>query len=132
MRYFKHKKSGEVFGYDETDETQIQLINDCLASPKVFVEVTGAWPPIKIEAELLEEWRASATCTPRQLRLALNAVGLRDEVEEAVASASRDIKDMWDYSLVFERFDPILNSMANGLGMSDAQLDDIFKLAQTK
>ena len=70
--------------------------------------------------------------TPRQARLALNQLGLRSAVEAAVAAADQDTKDMWQYASVFLRTDPTLVAMAQGLGMTGEQLDDIFLLAATK
>jgi hypothetical protein len=64
--------------------------------------------------------------TPRQIRLVLNAAGLRGSVESAVASASQDVKDMWEFSQEYKRDDPVLTSMAQQLGISDVQLDLLF------
>lgn len=45
MRYFKKISIDEVFGYDETDPTQIELIAAAL-DDEDFEEVTGSWPPV--------------------------------------------------------------------------------------
>ena len=71
------------------------------------------------------------TVTPRQIRLALNATGLRATVESAVAAGSQDLKDWWEYALDIERNHPLIAGMAAQLGISDQQLDDLFRLAAT-
>ena len=69
--------------------------------------------------------------TPRQIRLALNSAGLRSTVDSAVSAGSQDIKDWWEYALEIERNHPLINGMAAQLGVSDSQLDDLFRLAAT-
>lgn len=64
--------------------------------------------------------------TPRQIRLVLNASGLREQVEAAVAMASQDIKDMWGFSLEYKRDDPVLAAMVVQIGITEAQLDVLF------
>ena len=74
---------------------------------------------------------STLTLTPRQIRLVLNAANLRTEVENAVVAADQNTKDMWGYSSVFLRTDPILNAMATSLGISSSQLDQLFEQGQT-
>jgi hypothetical protein len=64
--------------------------------------------------------------TPRQIRLHLTAIGLRQAVEDYVASASLDIKDWWEFSLSYERNNELLISTATALGMTSEQLDQFF------
>lgn len=69
------------------------------------------------------------TVSPWQMRRALNQLKLRDSVEAAVAAADQDTKDGWDYALEIRRDNPLINGMASGLGMTAAQLDELFLLA---
>jgi hypothetical protein len=69
--------------------------------------------------------------TPQQFRRALTRVGLRAAVEAAVATASQDMKDEWNFSTAILRNQPDLNAMATALGVSQSQLDDVFILAAT-
>lgn len=64
--------------------------------------------------------------TPRQIRLVLTTAGLRTAVESAVAASSQDIRDAWEFSLEYRRTDPVLLAMASTLGITDAQLDELF------
>lgn len=67
--------------------------------------------------------------TPRQIRWALNAAGLRGTVEGAIAAADQNTKDAWEFSNEVRRDNPLLNSLAAALGMTSEQLDDLFRLA---
>ncbi|MEQ9130796.1 MAG: hypothetical protein RLO11_00215 [Salinisphaeraceae bacterium] len=68
--------------------------------------------------------------TARQARLALNAAGLRQQVEDAVGSAGQDVQDFWEYSITIGRQHPILLDLAtNTLGMTEQEIDDLFLAA---
>ncbi len=67
--------------------------------------------------------------TPWQLRRALNAAGLRQLVESAVAASNQDSRDAWDYALEFRRDNALLAAMATGLGVTAEQLDELFLAA---
>ncbi len=69
------------------------------------------------------------TVTPRQIRWALNAAGLRATVEAAISGADQNTKDAWEFSNEVRRDNPLLNSLAAALGMSSEQLDELFRLA---
>lgn len=69
--------------------------------------------------------------SPRQIRQALTRKGLRAAVEAAVAAGDQDIKDWWEFSTVCERNNEHVISMATALGVTDAQLDDLWTLGAT-
>jgi hypothetical protein len=71
------------------------------------------------------------TVTPRQIRQALTASGLRINVESAVAAGSPDLKDWWEFATAFEENHPMVVSMASGLGVSEVELHDLFVLASS-
>jgi hypothetical protein len=86
------------------------------------------------EAAAAESARLAAVpreISPRQIRQALTALGLRDQVESAVAASSTDIKDWWEFSTSVERDNEHVIGMAAKLGVTDRQLDDLFTLAGT-
>ena len=66
------------------------------------------------------------SCTPRQIRQVLTAVGLRTAVETAVAAGSQDLKDWWEFSTVIERTHPEVIAMGAALGQAPEQLDALF------
>jgi hypothetical protein len=92
-----------------------------------------------VEAELPVLWanpyRSPAPppspVTPLQIRRALNASGMRGMVEAALAAAPQDARDAWDYATEVKRDDATLNAMATALGMTSAQVDDLFRLASS-
>ena len=66
-----------------------------------------------------------------QIRLALNAAGLRDSVEAAVAASDQSVKDWWAYAKRFLRHNPMVLAMGQALGQTDEQLDQLWALAAT-
>lgn len=73
----------------------------------------------------------SITVSPRQIRIALNQLELRDTVEAFVKTASRDVQDIWEFSTQIDRDDATLNQLYPSLGLTPDQVDQIFILAAT-
>lgn len=69
--------------------------------------------------------------TPRQIRWALSAFGLREAVESAVAASPQAIKDSWEFSTEFERDNPLIADMAAALSIPIEQVDQLFAYAAT-
>lgn len=70
--------------------------------------------------------------TALQGRLAINTVpGLRDQVEAVIEAGGQNTKDFWSVATVWHRDNPLLNSLAQALGLSSQQVDDLFGLAAT-
>lgn len=67
--------------------------------------------------------------SPRQIRQALTAAGLRSQVETAVADGNQDLKDWWEFATQFERTHPMVIAMGQGLGQSAQDMDDLWELA---
>ena len=72
----------------------------------------------------------------RQIRMALSrttygAGTLRTAVESAIAASNQDTKDWYEQSVEFHRSNPITIAMGIGLGVSPAQLDALWILANT-
>lgn len=86
-------------------------------------------------AEYLANWRSEVAVTMRQARLALAQQGLLQTVEDAIALIPEPDKSAisieWEYSAVVERASAWVGVLAPALGLSDEQLDDLFKLALT-
>jgi len=75
------------------------------------------------------------TCTPWQIRKALNALGLRDAVEQAVASATGDgsqtLKDGWEFATEFRSNDLFVIAMGASLGKDEAETAELIQYAST-
>lgn len=71
-------------------------------------------------------------CSPWQIRKALNAQGLRQQVEDAVAT-SDDIalKDGWEFATQFNSDDPFVLLMGESIGKSPDEVRDLIQYAAT-
>lgn len=74
--------------------------------------------------------------TPRQMRIALVMSGISlDTIESVINSLPEPTKTVtrvtWEYSVEFQRNNPLLNTMAPILGLSKQQVDNLFALAST-
>lgn len=66
--------------------------------------------------------------SPRQIRMALTRMSMRQAVEDAVAAGDQDLKDWWEFSTAFERSNVQVDAMRQALGVADAQVDQIWIL----
>ena len=71
------------------------------------------------------------TVSPWELRKALNLLGIREAVEEAVASSSQTVKDGWEFAGEFNYSDPLVHALGTSLGKTSEELYSIFVLAKT-
>jgi len=73
--------------------------------------------------------------TMRQARLALLQAGLLAQVNTAVANMPGAAGDAarieWTFSSTVERNHPLVQSVTGALGLTESQLDDLFRLAAT-
>ena len=67
--------------------------------------------------------------SPRQIRQALTAAGLRTSVEDAIASADQDTKDWYEFATAFEENHPAVIGLAAVLGITPEQINALFVLA---
>jgi hypothetical protein len=87
---------------------------------------------LKYLAEVINDGRVpSWTVSPRQIRLALNRLGLRTLIENTIANSNnQDLKDYWEYSVYIDRYHPLVDQIAAQLGLTSKQIDDLFELAE--
>ena len=67
--------------------------------------------------------------TMRQARLALLSAGLLDDVEVVIAAAGRAAQLEWEYAAMVDRSNPAVAIVQQQQGMTDAQIDDLFREA---
>ncbi len=72
-----------------------------------------------------EELRVKSI-TPRQTRLQLITLGLRQQVEDWVATQPLATKDWWEFSLSIDRDNQMLIDAATHFGLTSEQLDQLF------
>jgi len=104
-------------------------------------------PPTLIDGEWTQQWQVQTlspteadaayqasipkVVTIRQAKLALLQAGLLDDIEAAMTQADRATQVEWEYATEFRRDWPALLAMQPLLGLTDTQVDDLFKLAAT-
>lgn len=72
------------------------------------------------------------SCSPWQIRKALNAQGLRAAAESAVAaSTDQALKDGWEFATEFRSDDPFVISMGSVLGKSGDETAQFIQYAAT-
>ena len=67
--------------------------------------------------------------TMRQARLALLKAGLLDDAEAVVTAAGREAMLEWEYAAVVERSNPVITIVQQQQGVTDEQIDDLFREA---
>jgi hypothetical protein len=67
-----------------------------------------------------------SSVTPRQVRLLLLQQDLLDDVEAMILTQPKEIQIAWEYALEFQRNDPLLNTLAQNLNLTEQQLDEFF------
>lgn len=75
--------------------------------------------------------QSKLVASARQVRLALNQLGLRQAIENYVASQGIEVKDSWEFSTEFEEDHPLIKAGQPVLGITDEQVRAIFDLAVT-
>lgn len=71
------------------------------------------------------------TVSMRQARLALLQSNLLDAVNTAIAAGGEADKITWEYATEVNRSDALVQNMAIALQLSEAQLDELFTLANS-
>lgn len=85
--------------------------------------------PALTEAELLAIERSRMRCSRFQARAALHNAGHLPAIETAVAAAPALVQIAWADATEFRRDSPTIATLAAGLGMGDAEIDDLFRAA---
>ena len=78
--------------------------------------------------------RIPSVVTMRQGRLALLHFGLLDAVDAAIAGMTNEAEKRaaqieWEYAQEIDRNSPWVQNLSGALGLSESQLDELFKLA---
>jgi len=82
------------------------------------------------EPDIADE-RAHMIVTPFQGRMALIDAGLMAQVQAAVDAADEKTKTAWEYAVEWKRMSPMIEALSSALGMSETQVDDLFRAAQS-
>ena len=127
MKYYKDIQTNEVFGFDESDETQLPFMQAKIDAG--LEDITGLWPlppppqPIPTEVSM------------RQARLALFQQGILDTIQPAIDAMQEPQKTIaqinWDYATTVKRDDDLVVALSAQLNLDDNALDTLFTLAST-
>lgn len=89
----------------------------------------GDFGDLLSESEGLEIRRESMVVSPFQAKTALEAAGLLTQVEAIIALADPTTQRAWDEAVEFKRASPTINGLSAQLGLTDEQVDDLFRTA---
>ena len=111
----------ELFGTCPDDaDTQVDGV--------LGVYVQADWETMR-EDEMRARNPVPQQVTMRQARLELLKRGLLDDVEAVITASGRAAQLEWEYAAVVERTNPAVAAVQQQQGMTDEQIDDLFREA---
>ena len=105
---------------------------------RTFVDLDGNETYIPLTAEEIAEREARAYAlsipkevTPYQARIALLQAGYLDAVEALMANPETPAaaRIAWEYAISFQRHSAFINALASALGLTEEQIDNLFRSA---
>ncbi len=87
---------------------------------------TSSLPPA---LDPLASERANMRVSRLQAKIAMMQAGVLADVETAVAAADPAVQMAWADAIEFRRFSPTILAMSAQIGLTDTQLDDLFRAA---
>jgi len=87
----------------------------------------------ELAAEALENWRENCEVSTFQAQAALTLAGYMENIEDLLADPATDPLTVlaWNKAQTFKRRSPTVLELAAVLGLTEQQLDDLFKFAAT-
>lgn len=127
MKYFKNETTGEVFGFDETDSTQLPYMQEKIDAG--YTDITGSYPPPPQPTPIPN------TVSMRQARLALFQQDKLSLIQPLIDGMSEPAKTTtqisWDYATTVQRDDDLVVQLSAAMGLTSTDLDALFTLADT-
>jgi len=119
----KPKDSGEGMGYVYGHPYSYDAEEDT---------VYGTWVEKDVAAEALKNKREKASLSRADFKLALHNMGELDNVKEAMSDPEADARAviLWEDALEFKRTNKDLQALADELGYTEEQLDEIFSISR--
>lgn len=104
-----------------------------VAAGKVAIFTGNGWVESDLPEVLPPAIPVPASITMRQARLQLHAIGKLAAVQDAINQLPEPPKTSaqieWDYASVVERASPFVALLTPALGLSDEEMDDLFREA---
>jgi hypothetical protein len=69
--------------------------------------------------------------TPLQIRRAIRQSGIKSQVDSIISTLDEETVESWEYANSIERNNSLIAMAQSLLGMTDSQVDDLFRLAST-
>jgi hypothetical protein len=126
MKYFKDS-GNNVFAYEADGSQDAFILADLV--PISEEEADALRFPAPDPAEVLAAERASMVVSRFQARAALFNAGLLAGVEAAVAAADPFTQIAWADAQEFRRMSMTIAALSAAVGLTDEQLDDLFRAA---
>lgn len=118
------------------DESGLVILHDLAGIQTIIEPGHRLWNEVSARQDI-EPFAPQPDPVPQsvsmfQARTALRRAGLLAAVEAAVdASGDPEIQDAWEYATEFPRSSPTIAALAAQIGLTDAQVDDLFRVAAT-
>ena len=90
-------------------------------------EIGGRWTGSGWEPKPIPPVPVPEAITPLQARRALRAADLLDAVNAWIAIQPDDAQEAWEYCVEVRRDSPLIAGAQAGLGLTDEQVDDLFR-----
>lgn len=113
MLYFKDDQDGY---YEFHDDAPVEWYEHLIPTEK---------------QELMLEVKYLSPLSAWQVRKVLRQFDMLETVKSAVALSDEETQEAWEYATEFKRDDAVLNAMAQVIGLSDEQLDEMFEVGIT-
>jgi hypothetical protein len=108
----------------------IGLDDSTPAFQRYIAFLRGGGGPTQIADQEVPAVRTHITVSAWKLRKALNQVGMRQQIEDAVAnSGDQNWKDAWEFVTDWDSDHPLLLAGLSSLNMTEEQMYSIFELA---
>ena len=117
--------------------TAIQPPADQPRGDYIYIFNGVAWESVKKQdVQYVHTSHTPDVVTMRQARLALLDLDLLSSIDEAINAMPEPDKTKakieWEYAAMVERNSDWVSDLGQQLGLSDVQIDDLFRLAATK
>lgn len=119
----------KTYQYTTPENTAVAVIDEDGVS-RMSMAASAVPEGVEILAYVAPPAGVPSAVTMRQARLALLGAGLLPTVQAAIAALPSPQKEAaeieWEYAQEVQRNHGLVPSMAQALGMSEAQIDDLF------